>query len=40
MGSGAYAEAVRRALPHAVQGPDHVHVWHNFCQAAVTGRAV
>ena len=34
-GSGAYAEAVRRALPHAVQVGDRWHLWHNLCQAVV-----
>jgi transposase len=32
-GSGAYAEAVRRALPQAVQVSDRWHLWHNLCEA-------
>ncbi|GGS46994.1 hypothetical protein GCM10010156_02110 [Planobispora rosea] len=34
-GSGAYAEAIRRALPHAVQVADRWHLWHNFGQAVL-----
>ncbi|MFB9427611.1 transposase, partial [Nonomuraea rubra] len=30
-GSGAYGEAVRRALPDAVQVGDRWHLWANFC---------
>ena len=34
-GSGAYAEAVRRALPQAVQVADRWHLWHGLCRAVV-----
>ncbi|WP_443065397.1 ISL3 family transposase [Streptomyces sp. NBC_00536] len=30
-GSTTYAEAIRRALPDAVQVSDRWHVWHNLC---------
>jgi transposase len=33
-GSGAYAEAVRRALPEAVQVSDRWHRWHGLAEAA------
>jgi len=33
-GSGAYAEAVRRALPGAVQASDRWHLWHGLAEAA------
>lgn len=32
-GSAAYAEAIRRALPHAVQVGDRWHIWHNLAEA-------
>lgn len=32
-GSGAYGEAVRRALPNAVQCGDRWHIWHNLVDA-------
>jgi transposase len=32
-GSGAYAEAIRRALPDAVQVGDRWHIWHNLAEA-------
>jgi transposase len=34
-GSGAYAEAVRRALPQATQVADRWQLWHNLCEAVV-----
>jgi hypothetical protein len=34
-GSATYAEAVRRALPDAVQVADRWHMWHNLCEAAL-----
>ncbi len=33
-GSGAYAEAVRRVLPDAVQAGDRWHLWHGLAEAA------
>jgi hypothetical protein len=35
-GSATYAEAVRRALPDAVQVADRWHLWHNLCEAALS----
>lgn len=32
-GSAAYAEAIRRALPEAVQVGDRWHIWHNLAEA-------
>lgn len=32
-GSATYAEAVRRALPDAVQISDRWHLWHNLAEA-------
>jgi hypothetical protein len=34
-GSGAYAEAVRRALPAAVQVSDRWHLWHGLAEAVL-----
>lgn len=34
-GSGAYAEAIRRALPEAVQVADRWHLWHNLGEAVL-----
>nr|WP_162794850.1 ISL3 family transposase [Nonomuraea lactucae] len=34
-GSGAYAEAIRRALPDAIQVADRWHLWHNFGEAVL-----
>lgn len=33
--SGAYAEAIRRALPDATQVGDRWHIWHNLCEAVL-----
>lgn len=35
-GSATYAEAIRRALPDAVQVGDRWHVWHDLCEAALS----
>jgi transposase len=35
-GSATYAEAIRRALPDAVQVADRWHVWHNLCEATLS----
>lgn len=35
-GSATYAEAIRRALPDAVQAADRWHLWHNLCEAALS----
>ncbi|WP_322975613.1 ISL3 family transposase [Streptomyces sp. NBC_00162] len=35
-GSATYAEAIRRALPDAVQVGDRWHLWHNPCEAALS----
>lgn len=34
-GSATYAEAIRRALPDAVQVGDRWHLWKNLCEAAL-----
>jgi hypothetical protein len=34
-GSGVYAEAIRRALPQAVQVSDRWHLWHNLCEVVI-----
>ena len=34
-GSGAYAEAVRRAAPGAVQAGDRWHLWHGLAEAVI-----
>lgn len=34
-GSGAYSEAIRRALPQAVQCGDRWHLWHNLLEAVL-----
>src|SRR5262249_18358482 len=33
--SGAYAEAIRRALPGALQVADRWHIWHNLAEAVL-----
>jgi hypothetical protein len=33
--SGAYAEALRRALPGAVQAGDRWHLWHSLAEAVL-----
>jgi transposase len=35
-GSATYAEAIRRALPDAVQVADRWHLWDNLCEAALS----
>lgn len=35
-GSATYAEAIRRALPDAVQVGDRWHLWHNLCEAVLS----
>ncbi|CAB61793.1 MULTISPECIES: ISL3-like element IS466 family transposase [Streptomyces] len=35
-GSATYAEAIRRALPDAVQVTDRWHLWHNLCETALS----
>lgn len=35
-GSATYAQAIRRALPDAVQVGDRWHLWHNLCEAALS----
>lgn len=35
-GSATYAEAIRRALPNAVQVADRWHLWHNLREAALS----
>jgi hypothetical protein len=35
-GSATYAEAIRRALPDAVQVGDRWHVWKNLCEAVLS----
>ncbi|MEU1600477.1 ISL3 family transposase [Streptomyces sp. NPDC005708] len=35
-GSATYAEAIRRALPDALQVADRWHLWHNLCEAALS----
>ena len=35
-GSATYAQAIRRALPDAVQVADRWHLWHNLCEAALS----
>ena len=34
-GSGAYGEAIRRALPGAVQAGDRWHLWHGLAEAVL-----
>lgn len=35
-GSATYAEAIRRALPDAVQVADRWHLWHDLCEATLS----